>query len=115
MSRSYEMYVEVKGVNEDKVDAVKEAANALWQWEDWYVCSAVEGEGNGMSLSASGRSSLVGGQSEEEFARELREAIWKANSAFCAVTVAATYLEELPHNDYQGTEDEYEAWVGSHE
>ena len=58
-----------------------------------------------------GESSLGGGTSEEEFAESLAHAIWKANAGFCSIRVIATYLEDLPYEDYDFEEDEYVEFI----
>ena len=45
-------------------------------------------------LRASAQDWLAGGESEEQFTERLSVAIWRANGAYCEVSVDATYLEE---------------------
>ena len=100
MSRYYHMFVKVVGVNPDRFAAVKDAASAEWSFEDW-------DEHNG-TLTASADDKLCGGESEEEFAERLAKAIWTANGGPCEVEVSATYLEELPHEEYSFDASDYE-------
>jgi hypothetical protein len=44
--------------------------------------------------------------------RSLTKAIWIANGGSCEVEVNATYLEELPHEDYLFGESDYEGIMG---
>jgi hypothetical protein len=99
MSRYYGMNVVIVGQDAGKVEAIKAAAEAEWPFENW-----VEGGGQ---LQAYGENQLCGGVTEEEFAERLTLAIWRANGAFCEVTVHATYMEELPYATYSLDEDDY--------
>jgi hypothetical protein len=106
VSRYYEMSVEIKAPP-SKLEAIKTAANGEWNFgddgDDWYTSDG--------TISAAGRSNLTGGESEEEFSDRLMTAIWKANGAYCEVTVRATYLEELPYETYTGEQEKYEKLV----
>jgi hypothetical protein len=44
---------------------------------------------------------------EEEFTERLSVAIWRANGAYCEVTVNATYLENLPYETHCLNEADY--------
>ena len=103
MSRYYSMVLNVSGHNQEKSEEIMEAANKHWEFDDW---SNYNNE-----LSASGESSLTGGESEEEFAERITEAIWKANGKFCTVQVDATYLEDLPCETYSFDEEDYQRFV----
>lgn len=59
-----------------------------------------------MTLSGDGQ--LCGGESEDEFAERITKAIWQANGQFCSVEVCATYLEDLPCEQYQLDRDDYD-------
>jgi len=61
-------------------------------------------------LRATARDNLCGGESEEEFADRLAGTIWKANGAYCEVTVYATYLESLPCETHVCGKSHYEKW-----
>ena len=100
MSRYYEMMITVSNLAPDRKDAIEEAARAEWDFGDCY-----EGEG---SMTLSGRGSLGGGESEDQFAERITKAIWQANGHFCAVEVTATYLESLPYETYQLDKDDYD-------
>jgi len=97
------MVLNVSGHNQEKSEEIMEAANKHWEFDDW---SNYNNE-----LSASGESSLTGGESEEEFAERITEAIWKANGKFCTVQVDATYLEDLPCETYSFDEEDYQRFV----
>ena len=107
MSRYYEMNVKIIGLNKDRQADIESAAEEEWPFSDWFFWKGTEA-GDKVELSAGGRSSLSGGKAEEEFSQALCEAIWKANKAFCEVTVTATYLEELPYESYDFDEGDYQ-------
>ena len=105
MSRNYTMGVQIEGYRHDNLDAVTKAAQEVWPFRDWW-------DGNGSAhIGASADHQLAGGESEDEFTERLSLAIWKANGAYCEVTVDATYLDELPFESYQLDEDAYERLV----
>jgi hypothetical protein len=99
MSRYYEMSVEIRGYNNSYKTNIVSAAEEEWNFDNWY-----EHENY---LNASGQSNLCGGEGEDEFATRLAKAIWKANGGFCNVEIIATYLEDLPYENYTFDEDEY--------
>ena len=112
MSRLYEMAVTVSEFNPEKEEAIKDAAENEWDFEDndWQEDPYAERDND--SLFNYGQSSLCGGEGEEEFTDRISKAIWKANGAFCPVLVRATYLEELPYEEYTANEDDYKRLMG---
>lgn len=109
MSRLYEMHVEIDNVTEDIETAVTEACDEEWQFEDWHRNNvSKKSRPKKFQLEAWGQSNLCGGESEEDFAKRLKRAIWKAAKAYLPVTIYATYMEDLPCSSYSSTEKEYE-------
>ena len=100
MSRYYSMAVTIIGANLEQIEAVKQAAEAVWPFDDWFL--DIEDR-----LVASANDHLCAGRSEEELAQDLAKAIWAANGGYCPVEVAATYLEDLPYETYCFDEDNY--------
>jgi len=96
MSRSYEMVIDITGFKKSQEKtiaqtAVMAAALSDHEW-DAYVENCIR---------VTGQTSLCGGESEEEYAAKVAKAVWKANDGrFCQVCVKATYLEELPFDEY---------------
>ncbi len=105
MSRSYDMQVEITGLDPSREEAVKKAAESQWSFEGWFQ--------NADRLIASGTDSLCGGESEEEFVERLTRAIWTANGKFCPVEVRATYLDDLPHETHNLDEDQYDEFLSA--
>ena len=104
MSRAYEMSVTIAGYDLARIEKIKAAAGEEWPFQDW--CDS------GEDLTASAEGQLCGGESEEEFTERLSLAIWKANGAYCAVTVDATYLESLPYETHCLDEADYARLIG---
>jgi hypothetical protein len=46
--------------------------------------------------------------SDQEFARDIAERIWKTIKRYVLVDITATYLEDLPYEAYEFDEDDYE-------
>ncbi|MEA3350563.1 MAG: hypothetical protein U9Q82_08085 [Chloroflexota bacterium] len=105
MSRSYEMQVEITGLDPSRKGTVKEATESEWPFEGWFRDTN--------TLIASGTDNLWAGESEKEFATRLTCAIWKANGKFCSVKVRATYLEELPYEEYGFDESKYTEFLSA--
>ena len=104
MSRAYQMDVYIEGFDRSREDAIKAAAGQEWTFDNW--------DDDGKELHGYGDDSLCAGVGEEEFAKRLGKAIWKANQAFCQITVDATYLELLPHETHCLNEDDYARLMG---
>ncbi len=107
MSRYYEMRVEITGHRPEKADAIRDAATDQWEFVDWYDQDE--------TLTASAEGSLCGGETAEEFTERLSVAIWRANGAYCNVTVNATYLESLPYETHCLNEADYARLIGKQE
>lgn len=103
MSRYYGMQVTIKGYATTRREEIINAASAEWSFGDWNV----ENE----TLGAYGEGNLCGGETEEEFTDRLAAAVWKANQDYCQVEVRATYLEELPCDYHERSEDDYARWL----
>jgi hypothetical protein len=106
MSRYYEMSVEITGHRPEKADAIRDAAAGLWEFSDW--CD----QDDPLKLAASAKGNLCGGETEEEFTERLSVAIWRANGAYCDVTVDATYLESLPYETHCLDQADYARLIG---
>ena len=104
MSRYYNMAVTITCAARERIDAVKQAAEAEWAFDDWFL------DDDGV-LTASADGSLCGGETEEEFAARLAKAIWTANGAYCGVEVHATYLDQMPYETHCFDEDDYRRLV----
>lgn len=92
MSRFYEMSVTIEDFDKAKRSEIEEAASEEWEFGDF--------GSNRDRIFSTGQSNLCGGESEEEFAKRLATAIFKANGKPCEVHVGATCLEDLPTENY---------------
>ena len=111
MSRYYEMNVTIDGFALTRKQRIIDACREEWEFEPDSFDTYVEVAGMPPTrLTTFGRSSLCGGESESEFADRLSAAVWRANGGFCEVTVAATFLEELPYESHVRDEEDYLAW-----
>jgi len=108
----YEMRVEIDNVSGNTQDDVIEACQEEWQFDEtWYENENSEEPHKGRyRLEGWGQGNLTGGESEGEFADRLKAAIWKAAGEYVPVLIFATYLENLPCESYESTEEEYEKW-----
>ncbi|NQT37233.1 MAG: hypothetical protein HQ581_07075 [Planctomycetes bacterium] len=107
MSRFYNMTVKITGAASDRIDAVKQAAEAEWPFDGWSFNAAIA------QLTASADDRLCGGETEDEFAQRLAKAIWTANGDYCQVDVHATYLEDLPCDTHSFDQDQYDAFLSA--
>jgi len=103
MSRLYEMSVSISNYNEKKSEAIEEAINGQWEFDDFLKREHQEVN----YLDASGQGYLSGGDSEEDFVEQISKAIWEANGKVCNITVNCTYLENIPFESYDMT-DKYD-------
>ncbi|HOX57862.1 MAG TPA: hypothetical protein PLC99_13325 [Verrucomicrobiota bacterium] len=109
MSRAYDMAITVRGVEPRKRKQIQKAAEGEWPFDDWYLQRLEEST----ILTASGESSLCGGESEEDFADRVAHAVWAAHGTYCEVEVAATYLEEMPYETHTRGEACYAEFIKS--
>ena len=109
MSRSYEMQVTVKGYTWKHVQTIISAMLRLWNFDEGTFPD--KDQPLPPDLLAVGTDNLCGGESEEEFADRLAQAVWSANQGYCDVEVRATYLEVDPPSEIHTlTQADYEAW-----
>jgi hypothetical protein len=107
MSRYYEMTLEVTNIHsaEDQ-KKVSEIFEDMWERDD---CPYTDEEIGSITLT--GRGSLYGGETEEQFTTRLTHALWRDLGRFVPVAVNATYLEDLPCEAYQMAESDYEEFL----
>lgn len=112
MSRYYEMCIMVRD-REDALyvglDGSRKAVREQWNVED-ELDNGVDAD-NFFSYAFVGEGNLAGGETEEEFTDRVAAAIWGAYGDFCGIEVAATFLEDLPHERHCRERDDYERWM----
>lgn len=102
MSCPYQIEIEIRGVNPDRMDDIHDACMGEWSFrnldryyiDDEYVISGL------------GTGSLGG--CEEDLADRIAEAAWNANRGYCAVIVHATCLESIPYMTHKRLHNDYE-------
>lgn len=116
----------IAGYNKEHEDAIKEVLTDLWNIDEFcprdVTSYDIDMADNDCALEVGqplmecdGDSSLCGGESEEEFADRISEAIWEANGgAYCMVHVMATYLENLPCDNHHRGRTKYDEWKAAH-
>ena len=112
MSRWYEVSVTVAGFNRRRKARIIAACVEEWGFgeDDFTEDGDIPAKRNPV-LRATAQERLCGGESEEEFADRLAGAIWKANKDYCAVTIHATYLEQLPCEIHERNQRHYKTWL----
>jgi len=110
MSRAYQMDVTIKTCRRDRLDAIQEAAEELWPFEDWSFRDPRDEKSPELvlELRSDAQDNLRAGETEEEFSERLAVAIWRANGQFCPVSVLATFLEAIPCEQYEFNQDAFE-------
>ena len=106
MSRNYNMNIEVTGYNPDHAPAITLAMEESWEGD-----AVISGPRDSQCIWLNEDGSLCGGQSEDDFAREIATAIMQANQGPCQVHVCATYLDNLPYENYHFDKEDYESLV----
>lgn len=109
MSRRYDMCITVDHFK-SVADLVKTEGVISDCWTVDYS-NQIRTDVSTLSLEAGGENYLCGGESEEEFAARVSEAVWEELGYFVEVTVRATYLEEIPFETHICSEDEYDYWL----
>ena len=100
MSRAYEMTVTINAHDPDHQGSIIKACKEEWSFDN------IDEIDNG-ELLLFGQDSLTGGETEQEFANRLAKRIWKANRGGCQITVRATYMENLPCEEYTFAASQY--------
>ena len=111
MSRSYEMAVTITGFKKSKLQKIKKACQAEWDFEEDDF--SVDGNAKSLrTLMAKGIGSLGGGETEGEFSDRLAKAVWMANGKYCEVEVGAMYLDDPPYDDHLRDKNDYKRLLG---
>ena len=107
MSRYYEISVVVEGYSKERQAAIAKAAEEEWAGLGNLADNARFCLEKGWIMEAYAEGSLCGGEEEKGFAESLAKSIWQANKDFCNVEVRATYLEDLPYEEYSFGKEQY--------
>ena len=113
MSQYYQMDLTVRGLkNKTEVTAVAKAIDDLWNWEEDGMSSPDPSKDDGtLEFFITGRGNIYGGQEPEELHETIAAAVWEAIKHFAEVNLRATYLEQIPYDEYDTDEDVYYRWL----
>ncbi len=103
MSRFYGVEVSISAFNPEREQAIIEAANGLWPFEEFEPL-----EGDDGVITGRAKDYLYAGEGTDEFAERFAKAIWETNDGCCRVEMEMAYLEaEPPTEDFTFDEDDY--------
>ena len=108
MSRHYQMdfRIDVASLTEKEIEKVKEEIDDLWDID----CDGCNVNENG-DLYAVGEGYLIGGEMEEEFCTRAAHQLWETLGRFMPIQIYATFLEQIPSEDFVFDEDNYKEFV----
>ena len=100
------MRVQVEGYDPKKRDDIEEAVCRLLGDDGGYDLFDYK---YNKALTFHADTQLCGGESEEDFFRKVRDAVWHANGdKYCSVIVHQTYMEDLPTEMYETSEEDFD-------
>lgn len=102
MARSYEIRLDIFGIDPAKSANVVAFVDEAWVWNSWRYLKVEEG-----TFFVGGRSQLIGGIGEEEHFKSLVKRIWKLNGGYCQVKARYIDLEDTTP-DYETLPEDYE-------
>ena len=105
MSRYYQMTCSAWKLQTGEADMIREALAEEWSWENYYE------DASKTKLNLSGRDSLCGGESEEDFSARISRAIWARLGRYIPMEITCTYMENLPYRSYHPDGAHYAAWM----
>jgi hypothetical protein len=103
----YEMQLTVLNFDISKKNEIEKAANEEWPFEEFEVSHDDDHTG----LWSRGESSLSAVMELKTFITRLSEAIWKANGAFCTVSVNALCQEGTEDDTFEPDNSAYNAMI----
>jgi len=103
MATTLDIHVEVDDYTAGRDGAIVDAAREVWAFKDgidiFKYTIWMDHEGNGHRLGT-------------DYAKDLRNAIWKANGAYCPVRVRIAFPEQTPYDDWNyEDEEDYDKWA----
>ena len=107
MSRKYEMRLVVREeMSKDDELLIREVFDDLWGEDSWARNPQTrDGSKNGFVVW--GESYLSGGRSEDDFVRDLSQAIWGKLKRYVSLEVLAIYLEDPPTTEHIPSKESY--------
>ena len=112
MSRAYEADVTIAKIKREDIPRASEVIASEWvaPHEEPYINE--RSDRRAVSFFNL-RSSLCGGESEDEFAIRLTHALWKELGYFVGVEICMTCLEYIPCESYTYDKGEFDAWLAA--
>lgn len=111
MARCYGMDVLVEVIPENKWLYVKKALEDAWFGklaQDAFETNTYDGSHYFQQYQ---EGVLCGGESVEEFVDRLTYAIWDACECYVPVIIRATYLDDLPSEEHELNEEDYDEYI----
>ena len=100
MSRLYEITIELKNINPERIDNIK-------QWLcDEYGYDTDDWHRSGWAVTS--HVYLCRGVTENEYLDLIGKDIWQLNGSYCDIEITFTCLEYVPTEQYSLDEDDYE-------
>lgn len=107
MSRYYCMNIEIKEAETLESSTITSIVNELkniWFSEGLEIDETEEGK---KSIFGGAEGRLCGGEGEEEFSIRVADAVWSIAKKYLPISIKATYLENLPFEEYVFDEKDY--------
>lgn len=109
MSRAYRMRIQIEGYDPSKKDDIDEMVCLLLGNDDGYD---VHDYKYNKALTYRADTDLRGGETEEDFFAQVRDAVWHANGdKYCSVIVHQTCMEDLPVECYETSEEDFDEYT----
>ena len=107
MSYWYKIQLDIPLCKSEMVNDIHEAVREHWDFTDLTAAPAGDGGGTEVDVYLSGE-----GQSSHgglvPLLREIVGTVWKINNAYRSVTVRSLCLEDLPWEDHNFNEEDYD-------
>jgi len=102
------MRIQIDCYDPAKRDDIDDAVNELLGDDEGYDIHDYK---YNKALTYHADTSLRGGESEEDFFAQVRDAVWHANGdKYCSIIVHQTYMEDLPTEMYETSEEDFDGY-----
>jgi hypothetical protein len=98
-----ELCIRIQEYDPTKAAAIKNAAESEWCFGAWDLHKSA----GYRQLRNAGAAYVTGDETYEEAALRVAAAVWKANGAYCPVTITAIDLDAVPCETYAFDEADY--------
>jgi hypothetical protein len=113
MSQYYQMDLIIRGLKTKKEGTIlAKALDNAWSWEeDGEVYPNSSKDDGSFEFYIMGRGNLSGGKDPDILLNEFTEIVWESLKRYADVVLRATYLEQIPYDEYDTDEDAYYRWL----